>query len=106
MDAEDDLVVLQEDGKHGRRDVERGREDDADVAHRHLVDVRVVDDLDQERNQILEQRRVGLREALDELGQRSHLLLLVRHLHDGDELRTQVVGQDGARKLAEVQLEQ
>ena len=64
--AEDGVEVRKEGGEDGRGHVQGRREDNADVADRHLIHLRVVDDADEECRERADEGPVGQRKAVYE----------------------------------------
>ncbi len=102
-----DAVELgQEERKDARSDRQRRAEHDADVAHRHLVDVRVLDDLDQVAAERPEQRVVGNGSCDTSLPSSFHPLDAVLQLVDAHKVHVQLARQHARRQLAQEGLEQ
>lgn len=62
---EDSIKFGKEHGEHRSWYVEGRRKDDANVAHSHLVDFRIIDDVDEEGGKSSEERKIGFGKPVD-----------------------------------------
>ena len=63
---EDSIEFGEKHGEHGCWYVECGGEDDADVAHSHLIDFRVINDFNEEGGESSEEREIWLGKPVNE----------------------------------------
>ena len=75
---EDSIKFCEEHGEYRGWYVESGRKDDADVTHGHLIDFRVVDDIDEEGGESSEERKIRFGKPVDEDVVGSYLFRLLR----------------------------
>ena len=65
--TEHPLELSQHETEHASRNAQRGTEHDTDVPHRHLIDVRILDDKNEMRSECPEKAIVRDRQSRNEL---------------------------------------
>ena len=74
---EDSVKFGKEHREHGGWYIKGRRKDDADVTHSHLIDIRIVDNVDEEGRKSSEERKIGFGKSTDKDIVCSYLFCLI-----------------------------